>query len=61
MRAHIAEITAKVVIRSDTDPDQLPADIYSQITEFVRSEEDILELSVEVFPLPPDLGGKTPH
>jgi hypothetical protein len=61
MRAHIAEITAKVVIRSDTDPDQLPADIYSQITEFIHSEGDILELSVEVFPLPLDLGGQNAH
>jgi hypothetical protein len=61
MRAHIAEITAKVVIRSDTDPDQLPADIYSQITEFIHSKGDILELSVEVFPLPLDLGGKASH
>jgi len=61
MRAHIAEITAKVVIRSDTDTDQLPADIYSQITEFIHSEDDILDLSVEVFLLPSDLSGPTPH
>jgi hypothetical protein len=61
MRAHIVEITAKVVVRSDTDPDQLPADIYSQISEFIRNETDILDLSVELFTLPDDLSGTTPH
>lgn len=61
MRAHIVEITAKVVVCSDTDPDQLPADIYSQITEFIRNETDILDLSVELFTLPEDLSGTTPH
>ena len=61
MRAHIVEITAKVVVRSDTDPDQLPADIYSQISEFIRNETDILDLSVELFTLPEDLSGTAPH
>ena len=61
MRAHIVEITAKVIVRSDTDPDQLPADIYSQISEFIRNETDILDLSVELFTLPEDLSGTTPH
>ena len=59
MRAHIVEITAKVVVRSDTD--QLPADIYSQISEFIRNETDILDLSVELFTLPEDLSGTAPH
>ena len=61
MRAHIVEITAKVVVRSDTDPDQLPADIYSQISEFIRNETDILDLSVELFTLPEDLSGTASH
>jgi hypothetical protein len=61
MRAHIAEITAKVIIRSDTDPDQIPADLYSQITEFIHTEDDLLELGIELFTLPGDLGGSAPH
>ena len=61
MRAHIVEITAKVIVRSDTDPDQLPADIYSQISEFIHSENDILDLAVELFTLPEDLSGTAPH
>ena len=61
MRAHIAEITVKVVIRSDTDPDQLPADLYSQIAEFIHSEDDLLDLAIELFTLPEDIGGSAPH
>jgi hypothetical protein len=35
MRAFYLEISAKLIIRSDTDPDDLPADIYSQLAEFI--------------------------
>jgi hypothetical protein len=46
------EITAKVVIRSDSDPEELPADMYARITEFIGNEEDLLALDIEMFPLP---------
>lgn len=61
MQAFLVEINAKLVIRSDTEPDDLPADIYSQIAEFIRNDDDILDLSVEALPLPPDLRGQDPH
>ena len=60
MRAFIVEISAKLIIRSDTDPDDLPADIYSQIAEFIHSDNDILDIEVNAVPLPPDLG-TAPH
>ena len=46
------EITAKVVVRSDSDPEELPADMYARITEFIENEEDLLALDIELFPLP---------
>ena len=61
MRAFYLEITAKLIIRSDTDPDDLPADIYSQLAEFIPSDDDILDIEVHAIPLPPDLRGSTPH
>lgn len=61
MRAFIVEISAKVIVRSDTDPDELPADIYSHIAEFLPSDDDILDLEVYAVTLPPDLSGSTPH
>ena len=56
MRAFIVEISAKFVFRSDTDPDDLPADIYSRIAEYIHSDDDILDIEVNAVPLPPDLG-----
>ena len=61
MRAFIVEITAKVIVRSDTEPEELPADIYSHIAEFLPSDDDILDLEVHAVPLPADLSGSTPH
>jgi hypothetical protein len=60
MRAFIVEITAKLIVRSDTDPEELPADIYSRLAEFIPSEDDILDIEVNAVPLPPDLGS-APH
>lgn len=61
MRAFIVEITAKVIVRSNTDPEELPADIYSHIAEFIRNDDDILDLEVHAVPLPADLSGSAPH
>lgn len=61
MRAFIVEVTAKVIIRSNTDPDDLPADIYSQISEFIRNDDDLLDLEVHAVPLPLDLSGSPAH
>lgn len=61
MRAFYLEISAKLIIRSDTDPDDLAADIYSHLAEFLPPEEDIIEIDVTTVPLPPDLCGSTPH
>ena len=52
MQPYLFEITALVVVRSETDPEELPADIYARITEFIGSEEDLLALEIEMFPLP---------
>lgn len=60
MRAFYLEITAKLIYRSDTDPDDLPADIYAHLAEFIPSDEDIIDLEVNCVPLPLDLG-PAPH
>ena len=52
MQAHLVEINAKVIIRSDTPADELPVNIYSQLTEFIHDDDDIIDLDVEVFVLP---------
>ena len=57
MRAYVMQVSAKVVIRSDIDSDDLAANIYSQISEFIRDEEDLIDLELELFPLPENLSG----
>ena len=61
MRAFYLEISAKLIIRSNSDPDDLPADIYSHLAEYIRSDEDIIDIEVNAVPLPADLGGSSPH
>jgi hypothetical protein len=61
MRAFYLEITAKLIIRSNADPDDLPAEIYSRMAEFIPSDDDIIDIEVNAVPLPPDLCGSTPH
>jgi hypothetical protein len=52
MQAYLVEINAKIILRSDTPAEDLPADIYSQLTEFIRNDDDIIDLDVGVFVLP---------
>lgn len=61
MRAFIVEITAKVVVRSSVDPDELSANIYSQVAEFIHNEDDLLDLEIHSVPLPADLSGQVAH
>jgi hypothetical protein len=52
MRAYLVEINAKLIIRSNTEPEELPADIYAQLSEFIPSDDDIIDLDVSTFLLP---------
>ena len=52
MRAYLVEINAKLIVRSDTESSELPADIYSQLAEFIPSDDDIIDLDVSAFLLP---------
>ena len=59
MGSYLFEITALVVVRSETDPEELPADMYARITEFIENEDDLLSLEVEMFPLPDENSGSS--
>lgn len=59
MRAYVMQVSAKVVIRSDIDSDDLAANIYSQISEFIHDEDDLIDLELELFPLPANLSGSS--
>lgn len=61
MQAYLVEINAKLIVRSDTEAQELPADIYAQLVEFIRSDDDIVDLDVSAFALPGLDGGPAPH
>jgi hypothetical protein len=52
MRAYLVEINAKLIVRSNTEPEELTADIYAQLSEFIPSDDDIVDLDVSTFLLP---------
>ena len=57
MRWNVVEINAKFLLQSETDPEELPADIYSHIAEFLPSLDHLMDLEVETFALPEDVHG----
>ena len=61
MQAYLVEINAKLIVRSDTEPEELPADIYAQLTEFIRNDDDIVDLDVSAFALPGLNSGSDAH
>lgn len=60
MRAFIVEISAKLVVNSSAEPEELPADIYSQIAEFLPTEDHLMDLEVQTFLLPEVPHGSPP-
>lgn len=59
MRPFIVEISAKLILSSSAEPEELPADIYAQIAEFVASEDQLLDLEVQTFALPESCFGSS--
>ena len=57
MAGYCLEVQCKLFIRSDTPQDLIPGDVYSQIAEHVRSDEDIIEIEVNCVPVPGDIHG----
>jgi len=52
---YFLEVHCKLFIRSDTSADLIPGDVYSQLAEHVRSDEDIIEIQVNCVPVPGDI------
>lgn len=59
MRTYIVEITAKLISQSDADPEEYPEDIFAQLSEFLPSEDQLLDLEVSTFALPEKFCGSS--
>ena len=59
MRTYIVEINAKLISQSDADPEDYPEDIYAQLSEFLPSDDQLLDLEVATFALPDKFCGSS--
>lgn len=59
MQWFVVEISAKILLKSKSEPDELPADIYAQLAEFLPSMDHLMDLEVQTFVLPEDVYGSS--
>ncbi len=57
MPAYLVEVSGKAIVWTDEEQEDLAANIYARITEFVRDDDHLVDLSVDTFPLPLEPGG----
>jgi len=57
MAGYFLEVHCKLFIRSDTEAELIPGDVYSQIAEHIRSDEDIIDVEVNCVRVPTDIHG----
>lgn len=53
MERYLVQVTGKFYIESALDPQLIPGNICSCIEEQFRSSDDILDLEVELYAIPP--------
>lgn len=61
MAVYLVEVQAKILLHSDVDPDDMPENVYSRISEFLPSDHDVIDLEVSAYPLQGLSGGAQPH
>lgn len=57
MPAYLVEVSGKVIVWTDEEQEDLAANIYARISEFVHNDDHLVDLSVETFHLPLEPGG----
>jgi hypothetical protein len=57
MPAYLVEVSGKAIVWTDEEQDDLAANIYARISEFVRDDDHLVDLCVDTFPLPLEPGG----
>jgi hypothetical protein len=50
---YLVQLTGKFYIKSDSDPELIPGNIYACIEERFSSSDDILDLDIELYAIPP--------
>jgi hypothetical protein len=58
MAAYLLEVSAKVVVHSDVESiEEFLENVYARISEFIPSDEHIVDIELDAFPLPQESGG----
>jgi hypothetical protein len=58
MASYLLEVSAKVVVHSDVESiEEFLENVYARISEFIPSDEHIVDIELDAFPLPPEAGG----
>ena len=52
MERYLIEIRGKFYLETDLDPDNIAGDVYARISEFFKSDDDIIDLEIDTYPLP---------
>ena len=53
MERYLVQLTGKFYIESDLDPEQISGNIYARIEEHFRTSDDILDLELDLYAIPP--------
>jgi hypothetical protein len=60
MASYLLEVSAKVVVHADEDDlEEFIENTYARITEFIPSDEHIVHIELDAFPLPQEPGGSS--
>lgn len=54
MERFLIEISGKFYYETAAEPDNVPGDIYSRISEFFKSDDDIIDIEIQTYILPKD-------
>jgi hypothetical protein len=57
MPAYLVEVSGKAIVWTDEEQDDLAANIYAMVSEFVRDDDHLVDLNIETFHLPLEPGG----
>jgi hypothetical protein len=53
MERYLIEVRGKFYLETDQELENIPGDIYARIEEGFRSSDDIIDIEIETYTLPP--------
>lgn len=57
MPAYLVEVTGKAIVWTDEEQEDLAANIYALVSEFIHNDDHLVDLEVDTFHLPLEPGG----